>query len=89
MSSYSEQVKKDAKAAADIILQRGWWVGETYGPNGQVCAWGAMCEASFPRAGDLREAFKLEVGIDAPVFNDEEGRTKEEVLEVFYRIANS
>lgn len=104
MSSYSEQVKKDARAAADYIREHGWCQYDEINERGEVCMNGAMfmaCgyEAPFSAEADtpgraLYDACLIVSGLGLGgalgcKFNDTPGRTKEEVLAVFDRIANS
>lgn len=88
---YSEQVKQDARRAAEIIRAKGWCQGKMYDDDGRCCALGAI-RAAAPfgdRFKELIDAF-TNYGTDGVIkFNDADGRTKEEVLEVFDRIANS
>ena len=92
MSSYSEQVKKDARAAADYIREHGW-CQNVLESDGRVCMYGAI-ERIAPehdnRSRMLIEALRENVPeYLIAQFNDASGRTKEEVLEVFDKIANS
>jgi hypothetical protein len=100
MSSYSEQVKKDAKAAADYIREHGWIQGRYFENmpnldgtkgNGACCVHGAMMKATNVNTcgTPLRYAFAREIDRDIVAWNDTPGRTKEEVLAVFDKIANS
>lgn len=91
--TYPEQVRKDAKAAGDYIREHGWIQGEYFSGylEGACCALGA-CRKGCDRDHDetpLARAFINEVGGPAHIWNDAPGRTKEEVLEVFDRIARS
>ena len=108
MKAYTEQVKADAKAAANYIREHGWCQKNFELPGGQCCALGARNAVVFGKcdpwdldptpeqcreATEMRIAFMSEAGIDPylsdiTTWNDEPGRTKEEVLAVFDRIAN-
>lgn len=89
MSKYSEQVRKDAKAAADYIREHGWCQGITRNEKGGVCMYGAseFCGAACGGVY-LDEAVREEIGMCVAGWNDKPGRTKEEVLAVFDRIAS-
>ena len=106
--NYTDQVKADAKAAADYIREHGWCQGDFSVADGSCCAAGARNAAIYGdpfrikcgrtleqgrRRSDLTSAFVIEAGIPCdttiPEWNDTPGRTKEEVLAVFDRIANS
>ena len=103
--SYSEQVRKDAKAAADYIREHGWCQGEFVNKKGACCMAGARnavtignpqgTHSPYLKDGATRE-LALREAVNNELFdtwtvpwNDTPGRTKEEVLEVFDRIANS
>lgn len=89
---YSQQVKEDAKAAAEYMREHGWCQGTLQNEQGQCCANGAMDKAipSVTRFIDVQNAFYRELGIKSVTdWNDKPGRTQEEVLAVFDRIANS
>lgn len=90
--SYSEQVKADAKKAADYIREHGWCQGTMRDEKGRVCAMGATEYCGAENWGQLVDAaFRNELGgkIGVVQFNDRPGRTVEEVLAVFDKIANS
>lgn len=90
--SYTDQVKQDARKAADHIRVHGWCQGEYKAPDGRVCALGAI-RLSTGRMDDceLARVFAKEIGGVSYVheWNDATGRKKKEVLAVFDRIANS
>ena len=89
---YSEQVRKDAKAAADYIREHGWCQFVVEDKNGCVCALGATGALGlrWERELELDNALRNQIqSVAVGVWNDTPGRTKEEVLEVFDRIANS
>lgn len=102
MSKYGEQVKQDAAKAAAYIREHGWCQGHYRNNNGECCAAGAMNmtinyhpdepptdDNSWHRWISIRTAFREEVGGETIAwYNDRPGRTKEEVLAVFDRIAN-
>ncbi len=89
MSKYSEQVRKDAKAAADYIREHGWCQGTFVNKNGCVCAGGAINRACIRDSHLLYDAFDSEIGTTNTFgWNDTPGRTKEEVLAVFDKIAS-
>lgn len=94
---YTKQVKKDAKAAADYIRKHGWVRHRFLDYRGRVCMVGAVRSVCSGSPGvstansdrmenALRRIIKEQNLID---WNDTPGRTKDEVLEVFDRIANS
>jgi hypothetical protein len=100
--NYSEQVRKDAKAAGDYIREHGWMQGWYIDGLGRCCMLGArnaaICGEPRPanfvdydqvrRAQELRSAMMKVIGTQRlPDWNDTPGRTKEEVLAVFDRIA--
>ncbi len=90
--SYSEQVKKDAKAAADYIREHGWTNQGAELPTGECCPVTALCRTvdDYDARRAVWSAIKSETGCnDIVPWNEEPGRTKEEVLAVFDRIANS
>lgn len=99
MNTYTEQVKADAKKAADAIRERGWCQYVSEGPDGSICMAQAIKVAIGMDAvtmihGPLYDAAKEVAGVPlgrnlAPWFNDKYGRTKEEVLAVFDAIANA
>lgn len=89
------------RKAADEIRRRGWRQ-EDFGSyevdhkNCPVCAWGAVniVVNGDPWSADLDTetiidwmATKLELGASVPAWNDEIGRTVEEVLDAFERAA--
>lgn len=91
---YSEQVRKDSKAAADYIRKHGWCQGTTREfDGGPCCALGAVWSVCGSLGGfnteELERAIKSEIDGSIPNWNDAKGRTKEEVIAVFERIANS
>ena len=97
--NYTDQVKRDAKAAADYIREHGWCQGRR-SHNGAVCAKEAMervCIFQHPELGPMTKglvglaiAFEENTPDKTIVgFNDAQGRTKEEVLAIYDRIANS
>lgn len=88
---YSEQVKIDAKKAADYLREHGWCQGEMTNALGECCANGALLKvADHERMGAVIQAFYDVAGCRLVVhWNDATGRTKEEVIEVFERIANA
>lgn len=99
MSTYSEQVKINAAKAADEIRTGGWVQGKSR-QGTAMCAKEAMdrsCVKLHPELGlmthglcDLVDAFRSNIhGLSVITYNDWPGRTKEEVLEVFDRIASS
>lgn len=99
MSKYSEQVRQDAAKAAAYIREHGWIQGDYFvsktDQTGACCALGAI-RTTLEEANDeclLAQAFAQEVGLPQTYgihrWNDAPGRTKEEVLAVFDRIANS
>ncbi len=74
--------------AADYIEQHGWCQGE-FSKNGAVCVSGAISRVlgvEFYRADnrvyDAKNAFARHLKSDDPpcVWNDEDGRTQEEVI---------
>ena len=105
MSKYSEQVRHDAAKAADYIREHGWCQNNFADERGRCCAAGARNAVIYgspcgvreymsieaKRESALTQAFKMEsdLTMSIPEWNDIEGRTKEEVLAVFDRIANS
>lgn len=100
MSKYSEQVKSDAAKAAQYIRRHGWCQYDEVNERGNVCMNGAIRMVSIGDPGvglrgdcPLYDAACDEVGIAlgslGAVWNDAPGRTKEEVLAVFDRIANA
>lgn len=94
MSKYSEQVRNGAAMSASYIRKYGWLQGQTGKENGPCCMMGATGYACplFDWKVDqaVREELR-EMGMTSGIahFNDTPGRTKEEVLAVFDRIANS
>lgn len=73
-------------AAGREIQQRGWIQGRSLSPDGRVCAIGALVRADRPITGDymLAELFmERVVGQCLWRWNDQSGRTKEEVLAAF------
>jgi hypothetical protein len=99
MSSYSEQVRKDARAAAEYIREHGWIQGNLF--DGKKCCAIGACWKGTDRWGDTEDQhfakdfhlFKAMVDVigngGVARWNDTPGRTKEEVLAVFDKIANS
>lgn len=94
--SYSEQIKKDAKAAAEYLSKHGWCQYDEFNESGACCMNGAIIKATGVEnapSSPLYEVCCQEVGVSVgslgAIFNDAPGRTKEEVLAIFDRIANS
>lgn len=90
---YSEQVKQDARKAAEYIRERGWCRYEFIAPDGRCCMVAAIDKATGKWWGSgLYQAAIDETGTKTgglgSGYNDRPGRTKEEVLAVFDRIAN-
>jgi hypothetical protein len=91
--SYSQQVREDATSAADYIREHGWCQHQWENASGSVCLKGAASKATdcdllrhTPLIYALRETIGIPEGLSD--WNDTPGRTKEEVLAVFDKIAN-
>lgn len=100
MNTYTEQVRADAKKAADYIREHGWIQGRYFEKmpdefgifgSGACCVHGAIINATnADNCGTpLAVAFGKEIDGVPHEWNDAPGRTKEEVLAVFDRIANA
>lgn len=99
MSKYSEQVKQDAAKAAAYIRENGWCQRHLF-LGTKCCTVGAVWKGSMYEGQTEDQHFARDYGLFMAVrdelngpavakWNDEPGRTKEEVLAVFDRIANS
>lgn len=88
---YSEEVRASAKATADWFRKHGWCGYDAWGPNGEGCAVVGMVAALHPSTGkydNLLAAAKNEAGAhDIVKWNEAPGRTQEEVIALFDRIA--
>lgn len=90
---YSIQVKIDMANAAKSLMKDGWAKGSLNycQPNGPCCAMGHIKRAAgYGRFAINANAFQNEANVPhIPSWNDAPNRTKEEVLEIFLKIANS
>jgi hypothetical protein len=92
MKTYPEQVRKEAQAAADYIKKHGWCQG-AYRDGKKCCALGANRMANRAHDNSPLIVAACEVlNIDSyslHKWNDAEGRTKQEVIDLYESIANS
>lgn len=85
-------IKEQAAKAAQYIRDHGWFQGNYYGPDGCVCVLGAIRAATGQDDScALVKLAAIRAGVsryDLDTWNDEKGRTKEEVLNLLDGIAN-
>lgn len=74
----------DARPAARYIAEHGWTQGRMYAPDGSVCLTGGLLKACQPGDAHLLVQVYRFWGITED-WNDEDGRTKDEVLAVLDR----
>lgn len=78
-----------ALAAKDVILDHGWVQGDFFGPNGEVCLSAAIRMVGWQEGDSLvHKAVRARTGLDAAFrWNDQPGRTKQEVLDLLDDVA--
>lgn len=83
-------VQKSYLAAADLLERGGWCQGRGRGPGGSKClvmalVYATIKDADYPKA---IEALESRLGKRPADWNDEPGRTKEEVIALLREAAH-
>ena len=91
MRKYSEQVRQHAIACAEIIRTSGWSPHNDIHGYPVVCVIEGVTRRTLTPMSALFAAFRAEAQWSGGIYDWEhaEGRTEDEVLAVFDRIANS
>ena len=76
-------ISEISNRAADCIEEHGWCQGTIMDAEGRLCMVGALMKAGVDArgSGEVLWAWESKLNFDPPEWNDEEGRTKEEVIE--------
>lgn len=92
-----ERIRETARKAIDILLKGGWCNDGPIGPNGERCLAMATVAASMEYDSHVDRRVASLLGLDwrnadlaslIGGWNDEPGRTIDEVLSVLERVAN-
>ena len=89
--SKPQTVSEVLYAAADYIETHGWVRLRQHGPNGERCAWGAIVTSAPRQRGLQHQAERAASAVVPPrdliYYNDQRGRTAEQVVRMLRRAA--
>ena len=81
------QISKNLLLMANWIETCGWCQGRTHGPHDEVCIMGAGYRTIYDYPGKTYMALNNHLKQEPAAWNDEKGRTKEQVLIMLKELA--